>query len=117
MRLTAFILFASAAAQPQEGRGLFARHCAVCHGDGHGTERGPNLANNRRVRTQSLEELCALIRNGVPAGGMPGFPLPDADLSAVSAFVHSLSAPAAESKVPGDRAAGERFFFGGGGGC
>lgn len=99
----------------QDGRQIFARQCAVCHGDGRGTERGPNLANNRRVRTQSRDELKAVIRNGVPVAGMPAFPLPPAELDAVTDFVRSLSAPAAESNPPGDRAAGERFFFGEGG--
>ena len=46
---------------------------------------------------------------------MPAFDLPAAELNALTAFVRSLSAPALESNLPGDRAAGERFFFGKGG--
>src|SRR2546429_4160284 len=107
------------AALAQEGRQVFATRCAVCHGDGHGTERGPNLANNGRVRSRSIEELRGVIRNGVPAAGMPAFDLPVAELEAVTLFVRSLSAAAAEANASGDRAAGERFFFGKGGcaGC
>ena len=43
---------------------------------------------------------------------MPASPLPADQLDALAALVHSLNSPAAESAVPGDRAAGEQFFFG-----
>ena len=67
-----YFLFAISllAAFGQDGRQLFEKQCSVCHGDGHGTERGPNLADNRKVRGASIVELRALIRDGVPARGM-----------------------------------------------
>src|SRR5262249_29005020 len=99
--------WAAGVAPAQDGREVFAKNCAVCHGDGHGTERGPNLANNRRVRSGTIEDLRTVIRSGVPAAGMPGFNLPPAEMQAVSAFVGQLSAPAAESNAPGEKAAGE----------
>jgi PQQ-dependent dehydrogenase (methanol/ethanol family) len=111
MRHGAFLfLCGTAAATAQDPRPLFEKHCAVCHGDGSGTERGPNLANHRRVRPQSIDELRAVIRDGVPARGMPAFPLPAAELEALTRLVRSWSAPAMESDVAGDRAAGEQFF-------
>ena len=112
----ALALLFTGAGLAQEGRDAFAQRCTVCHGiDGHGSERGPNLANNQRVRTRSVTELRALIHDGIPAAGMPAFPLPEAELDALTRFVRSLSAPAAGTNPPGDRAAGERFFFGKGG--
>ncbi len=119
MRTGVSLCLAAALALAQDGRDSFAKHCAVCHGDGRGTERGPDLANNRRVRSRSAAELRAAIRDGMPATGMPAFPLPTAELDAVTAFVRALGGPAAEANGPGDRAAGERFFFGKGGcsGC
>jgi len=96
----------------QQGIEVFAAQCQVCHGDGHGTERGPNLANNRRVRSQTREQLLAVIRGGIPASGMPAFNLPAAELEAVAGFVRSLSAPAFDAAVTGDRASGEQLFFG-----
>jgi alcohol dehydrogenase (cytochrome c) len=70
-------LLAGAAALAQDGKQAFATRCSVCHGvDGRGAERGPNLANNRRVRSRSLEELRTVVRNGIPAAGMPAFDLP-----------------------------------------
>src|SRR5207237_962751 len=63
----------------------------------------------------SLGELQVVIRDGLPASGMPAFRLPTAELDAVTAYVRSLSAPAAEANAPGNRAAGEQYFFGKGG--
>src|SRR6184192_3089742 len=51
----------------------------------------------------------------MPAAGMPAFDLPIAELEAVTLFVRSLSASSADANAPGDRAAGELFFFGKGG--
>jgi PQQ-dependent dehydrogenase (methanol/ethanol family) len=112
-RFAVFALTLAAAAQ--DARVLFEKQCAVCHGDGHGTERGPNLADNRRVRAASAAEILAIIRDGVPSRGMPAFPLPAAELDALTTLVRGFSAPAAESHPAGDAAAGEAYFFGQGG--
>src|ERR1700722_17176548 len=121
MRVTpCWVLLIAGVALAQDGRQDFARRCSVCHGaDGHGTERGPNLAKSRQVRSRSLDELRAVISGGIPAAGMPAFDLPPGELDVLTAFVRSLSGSAAEANAPGDRAAGERFFFGNGGcaGC
>jgi len=113
-RLFCFLTLA-AAALAQDGRDLFTLHCSVCHGDGHGTERGPNLANNRKLRGRSADEVRAMIRNGTPAAGMPAFDLPAAELDALTRLVRGFSAPASEARLGGDPAAGERLFFGGAG--
>ena len=102
-----YLLLGSSFAMAQQGMEIFATQCQVCHGDGHGTERGPNLANNRRVRGQTHAQLLAVIRDGIPASGMPGFKLPAPELEAVANFVHSLSAAAVDSVLPGDVSAGE----------
>ena len=117
VRLTVCLLLLPFGAAAQDGRQVFSDHCQVCHGDGRGTERGPNLVNNPKVRRQSIDELRALIRDGMP--GMPASDLPPAELGAVTGYVRSLSAPAVDAPVEGDRAAGEQFFFGKGGcaGC
>lgn len=100
----------------QDERALFSTHCAVCHGDGHGTERGPNLVANRKVRAADNAQLREIIRNGVTSAGMPAFNnLPGAALDQLTELVRAFNASAADTAVPGDRAAGERFFFGAGG--
>src|SRR6266545_3974481 len=96
-----------------EGAKAFAQRCAGCHGaDARGTDRGPALFGSRRVRTRSIQQLRDLIHNGIGGSGMPPFDLPARELDALAALVHSLNAPAAENTVPGDSAAGERFFLG-----
>src|SRR6478672_6238403 len=99
-----------------DGTKLFAGQCAGCHGaDAHGTDRGPGLAENRRVRSRSVQQLRDLIRKGTPGSGMPAFDLLPNQLEALATFLHSLNAPAAESAALGDTGAGKQFFFGKGG--
>lgn len=91
----------------------YAENCAGCHGAQFlGTDQGPALKANRELRRMSARRVRNIIRNGVPAAGMPGFELAPDVLNALTSFVTSLNAPAAESSVPGDPQAGERFFFG-----
>lgn len=116
MRFSLLLLSIAGTALAQDGRQIFVARCGVCHGaDGHGSTRGPNLANSRRVRSLSVDELRNVIVNGVPSAGMPAFDLAPADLEKVTALVRSLSESASGANAPGDRAAGERYFFGNGG--
>jgi PQQ-dependent dehydrogenase (methanol/ethanol family) len=94
---------------------IYAKLCAGCHGaDAHGTQQGPGLAGNSWVRRRSIQNLRNVIRNGIPTAGMPPFDLPAGTLDALATLVASLNSSAAESAVPGDRAAGRAFFFGNG---
>ena len=91
---------------------LFSQRCAACHGeDASGSDRGPALARSRRLRTRSTSEIHDIIRNGT-AGGMPPFALPEPELQALAAMIHSMNATAFDAQPEGDRAAGESFFFG-----
>lgn len=104
--------FACAAADSAATRQLFVEKCGVCHGgDATGSDRGPALANNRRLRARSQSDIAGIIHNGTP-GGMPAIPLPDEQTAQLGAYVHSLNATAFEAKPEGDLAAGEAFFFG-----
>ncbi|MGH9326597.1 MAG: PQQ-binding-like beta-propeller repeat protein [Terriglobia bacterium] len=104
---------AAASKVAESAQKIFAMRCAGCHGaDAHGTDNGPPLVGVRGLRGRSIPWIRHVIRNGVPSGGMPAFNLPANELDALAAFVHSLNSPAAESVVPGDRAAGERYFLG-----
>ncbi len=63
--------FAQAPVAP--GRVDFERNCGGCHGgDGTGGEMGPNIVN--RLNNMSPEQLDAILANGRPDRGMPGFP-------------------------------------------
>jgi PQQ-dependent dehydrogenase (methanol/ethanol family) len=91
----------------------YAKLCAGCHGaDARGTQQGPGLAGNLRLRRRSMQNLQNIIRKGIPAAGMPPFDLPAPTIDALAGLVASLNATAAETTVPGDRAVGREFFFG-----
>jgi PQQ-dependent dehydrogenase (methanol/ethanol family) len=97
----------------EAGKRHFEARCAACHGaDGKGGERGPDIISTERARRRSADDLSELIRNGIPAAGMPAFQLPERELQELVAFIRSLSAPAIENAAPGDVAAGAAFFFG-----
>ncbi|MBS1810556.1 MAG: PQQ-dependent dehydrogenase, methanol/ethanol family [Acidobacteria bacterium] len=88
-------------------------HCAHCHGaDGKGGERGPDIISTQRARRRTANELSEVIRNGIPANGMPAFRLQERELQELITFLRSRSAPAAENAAAGNVAAGETFFFG-----
>src|SRR5262249_29709594 len=98
---------------PEEAQENYAKLCAGCHGaDARGSQQGPGLAGNAGVRGRSVQSLRNVILKGIPAAGMPPFALPDADVDALVALLKSLNAPAADTTVSGDRAAGKTFFFG-----
>ncbi|HLY62615.1 MAG TPA: PQQ-binding-like beta-propeller repeat protein [Terriglobia bacterium] len=95
------------------GQKLYASNCAGCHGsDFRGTDQGPGLTANSRVRKMSVQRLGTTIKNGIPTSGMPPFDLSAEDLDALITFIRSLNSVAAESNVPGSPEAGRQFFFG-----
>jgi PQQ-dependent dehydrogenase (methanol/ethanol family) len=117
VRRSLFCLFSAlisfAQAPPGDIPQTFAKLCAGCHGaDARGSQQGPGLAGNLSVRRRSAQSLRNVITRGIPAAGMPGFDLPAPTLDGLVALVISLNASAAETKVPGDAAAGGEFFFG-----
>jgi PQQ-dependent dehydrogenase (methanol/ethanol family) len=111
----ALIVFAAldiASADTASTRKLFVDKCSVCHGaDGGGSDRGPALAGNRRLRTRSAADISNIILHGTP-GGMPAISLAEPEVSILADYVRSLNATAFEVRPEGDLAAGERFFFG-----
>jgi PQQ-dependent dehydrogenase (methanol/ethanol family) len=99
-----------------QARKVYTQDCVGCHGaDFRGTDQGPGLTGNLRMRRMSLQRLRNTIKNGIPNSGMPPFSLPAQDLDALAVLVRSLNTEAAGSNVPGNPAAGGQFFFGKGG--
>lgn len=96
----------------EAGRVLFANGCAACHGGEGQGGRGPNL--RERIYWHPVDEdvLYKVIKNGIPAGGMPAAALQEEQFWQVVAYVRSLTLPAIETAVPGDGAAGETLFWG-----
>src|SRR5215472_4992401 len=98
---------------PADAQENYAKLCAGCHGaDAHGSQQGPGLAGNAGVRRRSVQSLRNVILKGIPTAGMPAFALSDATVDALVALLKSLNAPAADTTVSGDQAAGKAFFFG-----
>ncbi|MEO8657050.1 MAG: PQQ-binding-like beta-propeller repeat protein [Bryobacteraceae bacterium] len=111
------LVFAGATADPvAAGRKRFEIRCAACHGaDGAGGELARGVGSVDRSRLQTDQAVKDLIRHGLPESGMPAFPLPDAELDLLVAFVRSRVAPANQTIVAGDAVVGEKFFHGEGG--
>src|SRR5918992_4035812 len=71
---------------------LFELQCGSCHGsDGRGAERGPDIVATRRAAGRSAAEIERVIRQGIPAGGMPPSTLPDTEISALARYVRSMA--------------------------
>ena len=80
---------ASLAQTSPPGKVQFERLCGRCHGaDARGGEMGPGIVSRLALRTD--DELTTLVRDGLPAKGMPGQSVPDADLRALLAFARTL---------------------------
>jgi len=80
---------AAFAQSPEAGRRQYEAICSRCHGgDGNGGELGPGIVTRLFARDDA--GLATLVRDGLPAAGMPGFPIPDEDVRALVAFLRTL---------------------------
>jgi cytochrome c oxidase cbb3-type subunit 3 len=89
--------------------------CAACHGlDGRGGEHAPDIATDQNVQRLSDPALLNIVRNGIPAAGMPGFGklLDDRQLRAVLKYVRVLQGRGETVKVVGNPNRGRELFFG-----
>ncbi len=93
--------------------------CASCHGDGGGGgDRAPALGDNAHLRTLDAAGIEAIIKGG--QRGMPPFPnLPQAEVSRLAAWIHSMNISGLQAAPREQVAAGEAYFYGAGGcgGC
>ena len=117
------------AEQIQTGELRFGAQCGFCHGrDAAGGEVGPDLTRSELVAQDVRgDTLGPLVRTGRVDTGMPAFPMSDAELVPIVAFLHRQMDQA--STLGGDRrsvepedlatgnAADGRAYFNGVGGC
>src|SRR6185295_13339102 len=93
--------------------------CASCHGENAGGgDRAPALVDNPHLRTLDAAGIEAIIRTRQRA--MPPFPnLPQAEVSRLAAWLHSLNISGLQAAPPEQVAACRAVFFGSGGcsGC
>jgi cytochrome c oxidase cbb3-type subunit III len=101
------------------GKALYGVHCTFCHGsDARGGEGGPNLIRSQLVlNDKNGEAIAPVVENGRPDAGMPKFDLTPAQISDISAFLHSFRTSGYDetrnrppSILVGDAKAGEAFF-------
>lgn len=86
----------ASASQPDIER-LFTVNCGICHGvDGRGAERGPDIITPPRAARRPLQETERIIREGIPAGGMPPSILPAEDIRALAVHLRALAEGARE---------------------
>jgi cytochrome c oxidase cbb3-type subunit 3 len=106
-------------AQEERGKVLYGVRCTFCHGaDARGGEGGPNLVRSSPVLNDVNGELIGpVVQNGRPDLGMPKFDLTQAQISDVTAFLHTLRAAgrdpirnAPPSILVGDAKAGGAYF-------
>jgi cytochrome c oxidase cbb3-type subunit 3 len=101
------------------GQALYGVNCQFCHGsDARGGEGGPNLLRAELVLTDQNGELIApVVQNGRVDQGMPKFPMTNAQVADIAAFIHNFRVAgydASRMKPPtilvGDATAGEVYF-------
>ena len=112
----------------QRGREKFVSTCGFCHGNDGTGARAPDLVRSPLVlHDTNGEQIGPVIRSGMPDEGMPAFPLTDAQISDIAAFLHSQALIALRSnRVPKDypveklltgNAEAGKAYFNGAGGC
>jgi alcohol dehydrogenase (cytochrome c) len=84
----------------EPGRQTYTSRCAGCHGtNGNGGELGPGI--QQRVPARTDEELRTVIRQGLPASGMPASPnMTDAELTDLIGFLRSLKPREGSTPTP-----------------
>lgn len=108
--------FAGNATEADAGRGLFRIMCRPCHGIQAQGGRGPDLTLGVYNNGNSDQDLFRVIYHGVPGTEMPsyGARIGDDNVWRMVTYIRSLSTRK-ETPPPGDRAAGEAYFWGKGG--
>jgi cytochrome c oxidase cbb3-type subunit III len=110
------LVFASLCVQAQTpGEAIFSSTCAACHGlDGRGGEHAPNIATASGIQSLSDQQLEKIVRDGIPAAGMPAFgaTLGDRQVTRVLEYLRVLQGQGKTATLPGDPARGLRVFVG-----
>ena len=96
----------------QEGEGLFIENCAICHGPEGDAVPGVELARGKFRHASSDEELSQIIKNGIPGTAMPPGNFHEHQLTALIAYLRSMSAVAPETVALGNAARGKGIFEG-----
>jgi cytochrome c oxidase cbb3-type subunit III len=104
-------------ADAEEGEQLFIENCAICHGPEGDAVPGIELARGKFRHAESDEELGQMIKNGIPGTAMPPGNFHEHQVTALIAYLRSMSAsPSYNAVTLGDAVRG-KTIFGGKGEC
>jgi len=96
-----------------DGKQAFESRCAGCHGlDGRGGERAPDIALSAKTQQRSDDELFRIIKQGLPATGMPSFASLGDSTKNVVAYLRQLQGKSNLATVPGNAQKGRGLFYG-----
>ena len=99
----------------QGGAGVFRIYCGPCHGNQGRGGRGPDLTRGSYSVGDRDQDLFRTIAHGIPGTGMQAFDdLGEENTWRVVSFLRSIARHDAVG-IPGNRAAGEKLFWGKGG--
>src|SRR5436853_7171050 len=97
------------------GRQLFTNNCVSCHGPEGDAVQGVDLGHGHFRVASSDSDLVRIMRNGIPATGMPANNLSQEQAKAIVAYLRSIAASAASNALPaGDGIRGQAIFEGSG---
>jgi cytochrome c oxidase cbb3-type subunit III len=107
----------------QRGQKSFVAACGFCHGsNANGGESGPDLIRSvLALDDEGGDKIGPVILKGRPDKGMPGFPMTDAQIKDIAAFLRARQQAAIDRGsyvihdiVTGDAKRGEAYFNGAG---
>ena len=107
----------------ERGTKEFVTNCAFCHGSGAtGGEGGPDLVRSVLVlHDEKGDKIGPVILEGRIQKGMPKFPMTQAQIADIAAFLHTQAQKKAnrmsyqiQNVITGDPAAGKAYFNGAG---
>ena len=98
------------------GARLYEARCSTCHGAQGDAIGGVNLRSGKFRNAITDRDLAAFIRAGSPTAGMPPFPLDNADMAGIIAYLRNMNTFDAATVKAGDVVRG-RAVFEGKGGC
>ncbi len=75
----------------EEGKQIYLKNCAACHGPDGGGGIGPNLTDDKWIHGCDIKSLFKVINNGVLSKGMPAWKnLGSQNIQKVASYVLSL---------------------------
>jgi cytochrome c oxidase cbb3-type subunit 3 len=111
-------------ASVERGQIVFVAQCGFCHGsNANGGETGPDLIRSvLALDDENGEQIGPVIQKGRLEKGMPAFPMSDAQIKDIAAFLRAKQQAAInrgrytiQNVVTGDAQKGEAYFKGAGG--